>query len=106
MDFFKDKNKKDIITTVIKEIVDNGIKVSPDGCNIKFLIKKNQIAIDKENQRVSRFTKGDRLDVMIAECDLKKRKVSLSLKMLEEEETKTVIKRFGSKNKRKDTSIC
>ena len=57
LDFFKDRNKKDIITTVIKEIVDNGIKVSPDGCNIKFLIKKNQIAVDKEDQRVTRFTK-------------------------------------------------
>ena len=41
------------------------IKVSPDGCNIKFLIKKNQIAVDKEDQRVTRFTKGDRIDVMI-----------------------------------------
>ena len=67
LDFFKDRNKKDIITTVIKEIVDNGIKVSPDGCNIKFLIKKNQIAVDKEDQRVTRFTKGDRIDVMIQE---------------------------------------
>ena len=96
LDFFKDRNKKDIITTVIKEIVDNGIKVSPDGCNIKFLIKKNQIAVDKEDQRVTRFTKGDRIDVMIQECDLKKRKISLSIKMLEEEQNKTAIKKYGS----------
>ena len=96
LSFFKDRNKKDIITTIIKEIVDNGIKVSPDGCNIKFLIKKNQIAVDKEDQRVTRFTKGDRIDVMIQECDLKKRKISLSIKMLEEEQNKTAIKKYGS----------
>ena len=96
LNFFKDRNKKDIITTIIKEIVDNGIKVSPDGCNIKFLIKKNQIAVDKEDQRVTRFTKGDRIDVMIQECDLKKRKISLSIKMLEEEQNKTAIKKYGS----------
>ena len=48
---------------------------------MKFLIKKNQIAIDKLDQRVTRFTKGDRLDVMLQECDLEKRKISLSIKM-------------------------
>ena len=36
--------------------------VAPDDCPINFLIKKNQIAINKEDQRVSRFNKGDRLD--------------------------------------------
>ena len=80
----------------MKEISDNAIKVSPDGCDLKFLIKKGQIAVDKPDQRVTRFTKNDRLDVMIQECNLEKRKVSLSIKMLEEEENKTAIKKYGS----------
>lgn len=96
LEFFKNKSKKDILTVTVLEIVDNGIKVSPDNCDLKFLIKKNQIAIDKEDQRISRFTKGDRLDAMIQECDLEKRKISLSIKMLEEEENKTAIKKYGS----------
>ena len=33
---------------------------------------------------------------MIQECDLAKRKVVLSVKMLEEEENKTAIKKYGS----------
>ncbi len=96
LDYFKDKKRKDVITVVIKDIVEKGIKVSPDNCEMTFLIKKSAIAVEKEDQRVTRFTKGDRLDVMIQECDLAKRKVVLSVKMLEEEENKTAIKKYGS----------
>ena len=94
--FFKGKKNKDILTVVVKEIEKNGIKVSPDGCSLKILIKKNQIAIDKEDQRVNRFTIGDRLDVMIQDCNIEKRNISLSIKMLEEEENKSAIKKYGS----------
>ena len=96
IDYFKDKKKKDIITVIVLETLDNGIKVKPDGCPMEILIKKNQIAIDKEDQRTNRFNKGDRVDCMLQDLDLKKRKVSLSIKMLEEEQTKEAIKRYGS----------
>ena len=96
LEYFREKSEKDIITVTVKEISENAIKVSPDGCDLKFLIKKGQIAVDKQDQRVTRFTKGDRLDVMIQECDIEKRKISLSIKMLEEEENKTAIKKYGS----------
>ena len=46
IDYFKDKKKKDIITVIVLETLDNGIKVKPDGCPMKILIKKNQIAIE------------------------------------------------------------
>ena len=42
IDYFKDKKNKDIITVIILETLDNGIKVAPDGCSMKILIKKNQ----------------------------------------------------------------
>ena len=96
IDYFKDKKKKDIITVIVLETLDNGIKVKPDGCPMKILIKKNQIAINKEDQRTNRFNKGDKVDCMLLDLDLKKRKVSLSIKMLEEEQTKEAIKRYGS----------
>jgi len=96
IDYFKDKKKKDIITVIILETSDNGIKVKPDGCPMKILIKKNQIAINKEDQRTNRFNKGDKVDCMLLDLDLKKRKVSLSIKILEEEQTKEAIKRYGS----------
>jgi len=96
IDYFKDKKKKDIITVIVLETLDNGIKVKPDGCPMKILIKKNQIAINKEDQRTNRFNKGDKVDCMLLDLDLKKRKVSLSIKILEEEQTKEAIKRYGS----------
>jgi small subunit ribosomal protein S1 len=96
MDYFKDKNKKDIITVIVLETLDIGIKVKPDGCPMKILIKKNQIAINKEDQRTNRFNKGDKVDCMLLDLDLKKRKASLSIKMLEEEQAKEAIKRYGS----------
>ena len=96
IDYFKDKKKKDIITVIVLETLDNGIKVKPDGCPMKILIKKNQIAINKEDQRTNRFNKGDKVDCMLLDLDLIKRRVSLSIKMLEEEQTKEAIKRYGS----------
>ena len=96
IDYFKDKKEKDIITVIVLETLDNGIKVKPDGCPMKILIKKNQIAINKEDQRTNRFNKGDKVDCMLLDLDLKKRKVSLSIKILEEEQTKEAIKRYGS----------
>ena len=96
LDYFKDKKKNDIITVIVVETLDNGIKVSPDGCPMKILIKKNQIAIDKFDQRSNRYNRGDKIDCMIQELNLKKRKVSLSIKMLEKEQTNEAIKRYGS----------
>ena len=96
LDYFKDKKKGDIITVIVLETLDNGLKVSPDGCPLKILIKKNQIAIDKQDQRTSRFNKGDKVDCMLLDLDLIKKKVSLSIKMLEEEQTRLAIKKYGS----------
>jgi small subunit ribosomal protein S1 len=96
IDYFKNKKKKDIITVIVLETLDSGIKVKPDGCPMKILIKKNQIAINKEDQRTNRFNKGDKVDCMLLDLDLIKRKVSLSIKILEEKQTKEAIKRYGS----------
>jgi len=96
-DYFKDKKKKDIITVIVLESSDGAITVSPDGCPaIKIAIKKNQIAVDKEDQRTNRFNKGDKVDCMLQSIDLKKRKASLSIKMLEEEQNKEAIEKYGS----------
>ena len=62
------------------------------------LIKKNQLAKEPENQRPSRWARGDRVDCMITELDKEKRKVTLSIKDLEEKEQKIAIKKFGSKD--------
>jgi small subunit ribosomal protein S1 len=97
MDYFKNKKeKKDIITVIVKETLDTGIKVTPIGCLMDILIIKNKIAINKQDQRPNRFNRGDKVDVMLESLNLKTRKVILSIKMLEEAETKQAIARYGS----------
>ena len=65
-----------------------GLTVRPEGCDMAFQIKKSAIAINSADARPSRWTGGEKLDCAIAEIDLNKRKVSLSIKLLEEIEKK------------------
>ena len=66
--------------------------------NSSFLIKQNQLAKEPENQRISRFAKGDKIDAMISELNKEKRSVALSIKALEEQQTKEAVKKYGSKD--------
>ena len=95
---FKDKKKSDIVTVTVSNSVANGIYVRLGNKNFSVFIKKNQLAGEIENQRPTRFVKGDKLDVMITELETEKRKVSLSIKALEEQQTKEAVKKYGSKD--------
>ena len=70
--------------------------VSPEGSNLEFLIKKSQIAISASDARPSRFVGGERIDVAISELDFAKRKVALSIKLLEELQNKEAVSKFSS----------
>jgi len=65
---------------------------------LPILIKKNQLAKEVENQRPARFAKGNKVDAMITEISKEKRKVVLSIKALEEKETKEAVKKYGSRD--------
>ena len=97
-DFFKDKKKLDVLTVIVKETLKNEIKISVGKEKLTIPIKKNQLAEKVEDARPSRFARGDKIDVMITEIDLSKRKVALSIKALEEMQTKAAeeirIRRF------------
>ncbi len=53
-------------------------------------------------KRYSRFTGGERIDCAISEIDLKKRKVSLSVKLLEEIEKKEALEKYGTEGSGKN----
>ena len=97
-DFFMKKNLSDIITVTVESTSNNGVNVTVGKKNFLILIKKNQLAKESENARPSRFTKGDKIDAMIIELDKSKRKVTLSIKSLEEKQTKEAVKKYGSKD--------
>ena len=60
------------------------------------MIKKNLLAKDIENQRPSRFVPGQKVDCMITELDKDKKKVTLSIKALEDKEAKEAVEKYGS----------
>ncbi len=101
-DWFKDKKIKQTITVKIVSTDNKGLVVRPEGCEMDFNIKKSQIAINAADSRPSRFTGGERIDCAIAELDLNKRKVSLSIKLLEEIEKKEALEKYGSEGSGKN----
>ena len=101
-DWFKDKKVKQAITVKIISSDNRSLTVRPEGCNMDFQIKKSQIAINAADARPSRFTGGERIDCAIAELDFDKRKVSLSIKLLEEIEKKEALEKYGSEGSGKN----
>ena len=90
------------ITVKIISTDSKGLIVRPEGCEIDFSIKKSQIAISSADARPSRFTGGEKVDCAIAELDLNKRKVSLSMRLLEEIEKKEALEKYGTEDSGKN----
>ena len=95
-DWFLNKKVNDTVTVKVISSDTKGLLVKPEGSELEFLIKKSQIAINTADARPSRFVGGERIDAAIAELDLKKRKVSLSIKLLEELQNKEAVSKFSS----------
>ena len=97
-DFFTNKKLGDIVTAIVDSSAINGIYVHVGNKNLSILIKQNQLAKEIENARPSRFKRGDRVDAMIIELNKDKNIATLSIKALEEKQTKEAVKKYGSKD--------
>ena len=95
-DWFNNKKVNDIITVQVVSSDNKGLFVKPEGCELDFLIKKTNIAVNNADARPSRFVGGERIDAAISELNLTKRKVSLSIKLLEELQNKEAVTKFSS----------
>ena len=96
LDYFKDKNKGDIITVKVVSTTNKEIIVRPENVEIDFQIKKSEIAINQADARPSRWTGGEKIDVCIKDLSLEKRKVTLSIKMLEEKDKADALQKYGT----------
>ena len=96
LSWFENKKVNDAITVKVISSDQKGLVVSPEGCEMNFTIKKSQIAINAADARPGRFVGGERIDAAIAEIDINKRKISLSIKLLEELQNKEAVSKFGS----------
>ncbi|MDR2934232.1 MAG: 30S ribosomal protein S1 [Rickettsiales bacterium] len=85
--------KGSIQTCVVREVGDAGIIVDVNGA--EGFIKKSDIAKERSEQNTGKYAAGDKVDakVMSVEAD---GKVALSIKALEIEEQKKVLKEYGS----------
>ena len=101
-DWFKDKEVNQTITVKIISTDNKGLIVRPEGCEMDFQIKKSQIAINAADARPSRFTGGERIDCAIAELNIKNRKASLSIRLLEEIEKKEALEKYGAEGSGKN----
>tara|TARA_B100000945_G_scaffold166962_1_gene133832 strand:- start:1021 stop:2742 length:1722 start_codon:yes stop_codon:yes gene_type:complete len=95
-DWFKNKKINETVTVKVISSNNKGLFVKPEGCDLEFLIKKSQIAINNSDARPSRFVGGERIDAAISELDIEKRKVNLSIKLLEEIQNKEAVNKFSS----------
>ena len=95
-DYFKNKKINDTITVKVLSSDNKGLMVQPEGCEISLPIKKSQIAVSASDARPSRFVGGERIDAAISELNVEKRKVSLSIKLLEELQNKEAVSKFSS----------
>ncbi len=95
-DWFQGKKINEIITVKVISTDNKGIIVKPEGCEMEFLIKKSNIAVNNSDARPSRFVGGERIDAAISELNFEKRKVNLSIKLLEELQNKEAVSKFSS----------
>ena len=101
-DWFKDKKVNQTITVKVISTDNKGLIVRPEGAEMDFQIKKSNIAINAADARPSRWTGGEKLDCAISEIDFKKRKITLSIKLLEEIEKKEALDKYGSEGSGKN----
>jgi len=95
-EWFQNKKINETVTVKVIQSDSKSLLVQPEGSKIKLQIKKSQIAINAADARTSRFVGGERIDAAISELDITKRKVSLSIKLLEELQNKEAVSKFSS----------
>jgi small subunit ribosomal protein S1 len=95
-DYFSNKKNNEIIITTVKEVLKNGIKVSPGNeKNLLITIKKPHLAKKIEDCRPEIFRRGDRVSAMVINLEKSLRKVDLSIKELEKHNEKIAIEKYG-----------
>ena len=94
--WFNGRKVNDIVTVQVVSSDNRGLLVKPEKCEIEFLIKKSNIAVNSSDARPSRFVGGERIDAAISELNMEKRKANFSIKLLEELQNKEAVTKFSS----------
>ena len=84
-----------IVTCMIENVLDTGLEVTVEE-NLSGFIKRTGLSRDKDEQKSSRFAKGEKVDAMVTSIDTNSRKILLSIKAMELEDEKQAMKDYGS----------
>ena len=94
-DYISKNPIKSIVTGEIIDTNDKGIIVNLSK-NINGFIKKSNLSKNKNEQKIDRFAKKEKIDSMIIAYDEKLRKINLSVKDMEDHEEKEALSQYGS----------
>ena len=92
---FDGVKKHSVVTAVVTEVAADGIHVTVDDKAPGF-IKKADLSSDKIEQKPERFAIGDRVDAKVVHLDFANKKLSLSIRSLEQDQREKAIKEYGS----------
>ncbi len=96
-EYFKDKSKGDVVSATITKINNNGIEVEVDSF-IETTIRRKELSKNKEEQNISRYNEGQKINAKISSIDLTNRKFALSIRQLEIDEEQSLLEKYGSKS--------
>lgn len=92
---FSGLKRNDVVTCVVSAIKDEGVEVTINE-NLKSVIRRNDLASERVEQRPDRFAVGDKVDAKITSVDKNNGTISVSIRALEVAEQKKAIEEYGS----------
>jgi len=93
----KKLKENSIITVKVISIQKNGLLVELEGSKVTTFIKKSEIAINANDARPTRWNPMDRLDAACKTINHDKKKIELSIRLLETIEKKIALDKYGAK---------
>src|SRR4029078_9033146 len=91
-----DLKRNAVVTCELTEVKENGIDAKIVGTDLTTLLKRNDLARDRSEQRPERFAVGQKVDARVTQFDKKAHKIGVSIKALEVAEEKEAIAQYGS----------
>ena len=87
-----------IVTATVTEVTSGGLEVKfgEEDAPMQAFIRKSDLSRDRQDQNPERFNAGDRMDAMITNIDKGARRVSLSVKAMQQADEKEATEQFGS----------
>ncbi|MCP5405537.1 MAG: 30S ribosomal protein S1 [Pseudomonadaceae bacterium] len=96
--------KGDVVKVKVTDVADDAITVDFEGTEIA--IKARDLAVDRAKQDPHRFKEGEVIDAKITVLSAKDRKLSLSVRALEQDEEREAVKSHATQEESGDSALA